>query len=236
MKNTKRSFNQELLDLGPSYYTQEEYEDCLKQLSRIGRFLGGNKATLQTFSKLPKPHTILEVGCGGGEFALQLAKQFPQAHVVGIDISSDAIAFAKKRLQETSLKNVRFDVSSSTLPFPPNSFDVVTSTLVCHHLTDEQLIEFLKNSYQIAKIGMIINDLHRHWLASWGFALIARIFFRNRLIMHDGLLSIKRAFKRQDWIDYLQAAEIPLEHCSITWHWAFRWVISIDTTSKKSKI
>lgn len=233
MKNNQRSCQQELLDLGPSYYTKKEYDDCLIQLARIGRFLGGNKATLQTFYKNPKPHTILDVGCGGGQFAIQLAKEFPNAQIVGIDISAEAIEFAKKQLPETLTQRVKFEVSSTTkLPFPPDSFDVVTSTLVCHHLTDDQLIKFLKNSYQIANHSIIINDLHRHWLAYSGFALIAKMFFRNRLIYYDGLLSIKRSFKKQEWIDYLITAEIPLERCSICWHWAFRWVLSIDTSAK----
>lgn len=233
MKNSKRSNELELLDLGPSYYTQDEYEECLNQLDRIGRYLGGNQATLKTFHKLPEAHSILDVGCGGGHFTIELAKQFPKAQVVGIDISHEAIAFARKKQQDANVRNVLFEVPSSTeLSYPPNSFDIVTATLVCHHLKDDQLIEFLKKSYQIAKKTVIINDLHRHWLAYLSFTLIAKPMFRNRLIFHDGLLSIKRAFKKEDWIEYLKAAEIPIEYCSITWHWAFRWVVRIDTSHK----
>lgn len=228
MKMNDRSEEQELLDLGPMHYTQEEYADCLVQLSRIGRFLGGDKATLKTLNKHDKPETILEVGCGGGQFTLQLAKQFPQAQVLGIDISSDAIEFAKAQLIKKPIDNVSFDLCSAKLDFPPNSFDVITTTLVCHHLNDEQLVDFLKNAYQISKKRIVINDLHRHALAYWGFAFISGLFFRNRLIYHDGLLSIKRAFKKKDWVAYLKAAEIPLEQCSITWHWAFRWVVCIE--------
>lgn len=231
MKFNKRSYEQELLDLG--LYSKEEYEDCLHQLARIGHFLGGNKATLKTLFKLPNPQTILDVGCGGGQFTLEVAKQFPKAKVIGIDISSQAIEFAQKQPEASSLANLQFNISSSPqLTFNANSFDVVTSTLVCHHLDDDQLIDFLKRSYQIAKKAIILNDLHRHWLAYSSFALIAKLFFPNRLILHDGLLSIKRAFKKQDWVNYLIAAEIPLECCSITWHWAFRWILYIDTSSK----
>lgn len=233
MKIKERSYEPELLDLGPSYYTKEEYEDCLHQLDRIGRYLGGNKATLKILHKLPKPHSILDVGCGGGHFTIELAKQFPEAQVVGIDISNEAITFARKKLQNANIENILFEVpSSNQLLYSPNSFDIVTSTLVCHHLNDDQLIDFLKKSYHIASKTMIINDLHRHWLAYLSFALIAKPAFCNRLIFHDGLLSIKRAFKKQEWIDYLKAAEIPIEHCSITWHWAFRWVLRIDTSHK----
>lgn len=227
MKN--RSSQKELIDLGPPYYTDEEYDECLDQLGRIGRFLGGNRASLRTFKKMPKFNTILDIGCGGGQFSILLAKQFPEAQILGIDISSTAIAFAQKRFQETMLNNIQFEVCSD----PQNQFDVVTATLVCHHLDDKSLIEFLKKSYQIAKNNIIINDLHRHWLAYFGFSLLSKCFFRNRLICHDGLLSIKKSFKKKDWISYLTQAGIPLERCSIKWHWAFRWIVQINASGKQ---
>jgi 2-polyprenyl-3-methyl-5-hydroxy-6-metoxy-1,4-benzoquinol methylase len=233
MKNSRRSYEPELLDLGPSHYSEDEYKECLHQLKRIGCILGGDQATLNTFRKFPPPDTILDVGCGGGHFTIELARQFPAAHVVGVDISPQAIEFAQARLQEAALNNVEFSLApTEKLSYPPNSFDHVTATLVCHHLDDDALIDFLKRAYQVATKSIILNDLHRHWLAYSAFSLIAKPLFRNRLIVNDGLLSIQRGFKKQDWIGYLEAAEIPLEDCSITWHWAFRWVICIDTTSK----
>ncbi|PJD95779.1 MAG: hypothetical protein CK425_07695 [Parachlamydia sp.] len=232
-RNSQRSSELELLDLGPSYYSQEEYTGCLHQLARIGRFLGGDKATLDVFTRFPAPSSILDVGCGGGQFTLQLAEKFPQAQVTGIDISSQAIDFAQKQLEETQLTNVTFEIPPSVhLLYPANSFDVVTATLVCHHMEDAQLIDFLRKAYAVATHRIILNDLHRHWLAYLGFFLIAKPCFANRLIAHDGLLSIKRAFKKKDWIHFLQAAGIPLEQCSITWHWAFRWVVCINTSDK----
>jgi len=233
--NSQRSCAPELLDLGPSYYSQDEYTACLHQLARIGHLLGGDKATLNAFNRFPPPSSILDVGCGGGQFTIKLAKEFSKAHVTGIDISSQAIEFAQKRLEETQLTNVAFEIPPSVqLSYPSNSFDVVTATLVCHHMHATDLIDFLKRAYEVASQRIILNDLHRHWLAYLGFGLIAKPFFSNRLITHDGLLSIKRAFKKQDWIDSLQAAGIPLEQCSITWHWAFRWIVCIDTSAKAS--
>lgn len=227
---TGRSYEPEILDLGPSHYSQEEYDDCMVQLARIGKLLGGDKASLQMFYNLPKVGTILDVGCGGGTFAIELARKFPHVEITGIDISPQAIKFANKQLKGKNLNNVHFEVPSNLESFASHSFDVVTSTLVCHHLNDEQLIDFLRQSYRVAKQAVVINDLHRHWLAYSSFRIIAQIFFPNRLIYHDGLLSIKRAFKKHEWIKYLNAAGIPLEQCSISWHWAFRWVVCIDTS------
>ncbi len=219
----------EWLDLGPSYYTDEEYRECLLQLGRIGRYLGGDQATFWAFKSLKNPpQSILDVGCGGGQLAIRLAKLYPQAIIKGIDLSEPAIDFAKDSLQKQKphLQNVEFQVTPSPkLNEPPKSFDVVTTTLVCHHLSDDEIIDFFKRSLSVAKEAVIINDLHRHTLARCTFSTIAPLFFPNRLIRHDGLLSIKRAFKRSDWLKYLNAAQIPPQAWSLTWHWAFRWIL-----------
>lgn len=227
MKISERLIQSEWIDLGPSHYTPKEYEDCLFQLDRVGRFLGGDKATLQAFSRLKQiPQSILDVGCGGGHFTIRLAQRFPSAKVVGIDISQEAIQYAKKAPGSSI---VNFHVPSSpTLDYPPESFDVITSTLVCHHLSDAEIVTFLKQAYRTARVAVVINDLHRHPLAILGYSLIAPILFPNRIVYHDGILSIKRSFTYQDWVAYLKAANIPLHQCRITWHWAFRWIVYIN--------
>lgn len=214
------------MDLGPAHYTPEEYRDCLIQLGRIGRFLGGDRATLWAFSKLPKaPTSILDVGCGGGQMTLKLAHRYPKAKVRGIDLSKEAINFAKA--QATPLpRNLKFSICKTPeLVEPQKSVDVLTSTLVCHHLSDDEIIDFLKRSMIIAREAVIFNDLHRHPLATAIFSAIAPLCFRNRLIFNDGLLSIKKAFKREDLLAYLEAAKIPQKAFSLTWHFHFRWIL-----------
>ncbi len=236
---SQRSYQLEWIDLGPAYYTADEYRQCLYQLDRIGRFLGGDRATFLALQQLKTPlNSILDVGCGGGLFTMRLATHYPQARVLGIDISPEAIAFAQEHLNQfnTPLTNIEFSVPSTPqLDHFSESFDVVTSTLVCHHLSDTELISFLQQACRIANRAVILNDLHRYPLASIGFATLVPIFFRNRLIWHDGLLSIRRAFTRQDWLFYLDRAGIDQEYYTITWHWAFRWVVTIDTAAMKNQ-
>ncbi|MGK5595652.1 MAG: methyltransferase domain-containing protein [Parachlamydiaceae bacterium] len=223
----KRSAQLELLDLGPSVYREDEYQDCLHQLSKIGKWLGGDRITLDAFSQLETPQSILEVGCGGGHFTAKLGEMFPHANVLGIDLSSSAIAYAKS--QALNRSNVQFvQVSSPQLEFAPNSFDILTTTLVCHHMDDGEIVDFLKKAYVIASKCILINDLHRNWFAYAGFSLLAKFFFANRLVIHDGPLSIKRSFKKADWLSYLQQAGIPPHKYSLTWHWPFRWLLKID--------
>lgn len=216
----------ELMDLGPAHYTSEEYNDCLFQLGRSGRLLGGDRATLWAFKQLPKaPTSILDVGCGGGQMALKLAQRYPKAKVRGIDLSEEAIAFAKAQAIPHP-RNLKFSICKTPeLREPAKSVDVVTSTLVCHHLSDDEIIDFLKRSLAIAKEAVILNDLHRHSLATALFSALAPLCFRNRLFCHDGRLSIQRAFKRRDLLAYLDAAKIPQKAFSLTWHCPFRWIL-----------
>jgi 2-polyprenyl-3-methyl-5-hydroxy-6-metoxy-1,4-benzoquinol methylase len=226
----KKRLNQpEWIDLGPHYYTQKEYQDCLYQLDRIGRFLGGDQASFWAFKQIPGSiKSILDVGCGGGLFTQRLAKNYPQCQATGIDISQTAIQFANEQLDPLLSSRVNFiRPSSPRLDYPPDSFDVVTTTLVCHHLKDEEIIDFLQKACSVASKGVIINDLHRHFLATASFSCMAPLFFRNRLIIHDGLISIRKAFKKSDWISYLKTACIPPQAYSITWHPFFRWIIII---------
>ncbi|HSR31699.1 MAG TPA: class I SAM-dependent methyltransferase [Anaerolineae bacterium] len=69
---------------------------------------------------------VLEVGCGVGFTACEIGKQYG-ARVVGIDLSENMIANAKKRAQSLSLNDlVEFRVGDVTeLPFDDGSFDVV---------------------------------------------------------------------------------------------------------------
>lgn len=215
----QRSHEKEWMDLGPPFYTPDEYEDALCQLARIGRYLGGNRASFWAFDQI-RPHSILDVGCGGGFLAILLGKKYPQAQVFGIDVSEQAIAFAKR---QAAPPNVTFAVSSQLKPV-----DVITATLVCHHMSDEELIQFLKQAYQLAEKAIILNDLHRNCLAIIGFWIVSRLFFRNRMVQHDGILSIRRSLTRSEWQERLKAANIPPERYSLTWHWAFRWIVWIQ--------
>lgn len=234
----ERSQELEIIDQGAEHYTPEEYDDCLYKLDKIGRFLGGDRANFLALQKLRlDPRSILDVGCGGGLFAISLSKSYPKARIVGIDIAEDAIAFARKQLHKITASHARDHISfvymdSKLLRYDPESFDVVMSTLMCHHLTDEGIVKFLKQAYAIAKDVVVINDLHRHWLASLSYRIAAPLFFPNRLIFYDGLLSIRHGFKWCDWESYLLQAEIPGHQIAISWNWAFRWIITIDKRIK----
>lgn len=232
MWQNERATEPEILDLGPDYYTSVEYNQCLKLLSRINRFLGGFQATYLAFKKIKKiPQSILEVGCGGGYQCYRLHKQFPQAEIIGIDLSEQAIQHAQIHLPESCKHKVSFrQQKEKKLDYPDSSFDVVTTTLVCHHMADAELIQFFQESYRVCKIAVVINDLHRHFMAYLGFSLIAPFVFPNRLIWYDGRLSVRRAFRKKEWQQLLEKAGFDKGRYTLCWHWPFRWTLTLEKT------
>jgi 2-polyprenyl-3-methyl-5-hydroxy-6-metoxy-1,4-benzoquinol methylase len=227
-----RSTQPEILDLGPNSFTKEEYDQCLKILDKVGRWLGGDRATLHYFSKMSeKPSSVLDVGCGGGHFAIRLAKNYPETQVLGIDINPYAIEFAKSQLaaMQRPPSNVTFELKSAgELDEAEKCFDVVLACLMCHHFSDSELVSFIQQASLIARKKVIINDLQRSYFAWLAFKWISPILFSNRVAIHDGLLSIRKSFTRKEWKNYLMQAGIDPSRYTIKWHWAFRWVVEIN--------
>jgi 2-polyprenyl-3-methyl-5-hydroxy-6-metoxy-1,4-benzoquinol methylase len=223
-----RSEEKELIDLGGAHYTEQEFIDCQKKLFRVNRLLGTFKSTLKILKKLKSTHSIMDVGCGGGLFILNLSRYLPKIKFIGNDISLPAISLAlqERKNMGISESHVQFQLlPEPKLPSEENSVDIVLATMVCHHMSDSELITFLKQAINTAKDRVIINDLHRQTIAYGFYYLFSSLLFSNRLITHDGLISIKRGFKRHEWQYLLNQAEI--KHYKIKWCFPFLWRITL---------
>lgn len=225
MKNLllrERSREKELLDLGSAFYSSKEYIHCQKILFKINRLLGFFSYTKRIIKQL-KPASVLDAGCGGGLFILNLGSCFPSIHFTGCDISTDAISMAEREFINYPQNNVSFNLQPQlTLNLPENSVDILMATLVCHHIEDKELTGFLHEALQISRKAVLINDLHRHVIPYFFYKLFSPVF-GNRLINHDGLISIKRGFTRKEWCLLLEQSKI--EHFTIKWRFPFCWSV-----------
>jgi 2-polyprenyl-3-methyl-5-hydroxy-6-metoxy-1,4-benzoquinol methylase len=222
----ERSQEKELLDLGPEHYSAAEYSECLKNLFQINKLLGFYRDTVKILKTFYTKASILDIGCGGGLFLLHLSRRFPQMQMTGSEISPAAVQIAQQSLQSWQQKHSALQVSfeqqeQNELTLVPNSVDIILITLVCHHLKEAELVNFLKQAHTAAAQAVVINDLHRHWLAHMLYGLFCPLFFKNRLINHDGLISIRRGFIRQDWQRIL--AQAGLQNYRLKWCFPFRW-------------
>ncbi|MFK8059893.1 MAG: methyltransferase domain-containing protein [Polaribacter sp.] len=229
---SKRSDKEELMDdfsIGGDYL-----RDVLDKLENINRWLGGNLVTVNSLKKVLKNHqknqeiVIADIGCGHGDILRDVAKfgrkKGYKFKLIGIDANPAAIEYANELSTEfPELSFIVEDIFSDD--FKNRQFDVVLATLFFHHFKEKPLVSFLEDTLKHTQKAIIVNDLHRHKLAYYLFKLLS-LFIKNKMIIHDGLVSVLRGFKRKDlekMSNKLRQAQFDKFETQISWKWAFRW-------------
>jgi SAM-dependent methyltransferase len=213
----------------------QSYEECLRELDRVGRILGGHRASLRVFQdwsrswKKNEIIRVLDVGCGSGYFGQVLTKAFPQLQVHGVEVEFRALDYARK-LASSLPPQLASRLSFGALPGPDlkplPTFDYCVANLVAHHIPDEGLPRFLSELASKSQRAFLLNDLHRHRVADWSFRGLSRVAFKNEMIRHDGPISVRRAFVRRDFEKAFQEAGLLKEgQLQISWSFPFRWMV-----------
>ncbi len=85
-------------------------------------------------------HDILDVACGPGGWALNVAFEYPDTKVTGIDLSERMVVYAQAHAQVRRLDNVFFRVMSVLKPldFPDASFDLVNARALVGLMTPQR--------------------------------------------------------------------------------------------------
>ena len=226
-----RSYEKELLDRDDIPFN--DIKRNMQELEYINTNLGGHKITLDGFKKIytgPEENilSICEIGCGGGDNLKVIDKWCKKnkipVRLIGIDINKDCIDYAKENC--IGIHNIEFIISDYKLArFNREKPAIIFSSLFCHHLNDEQFVEMLQWSKLNSRIGFFINDLHRHFLAYYSIKLLTGLFSKSYLVKNDAPLSVRRGFKKKELKSLLEKAGI--ENYTITWKWAFRWLVLV---------
>lgn len=231
MNMTQRSYEKELLDQDNIPFS--DILATMKELNVVNTLLGGHNITRKGVAffldKIPSSKTlaIAEIGSGGGDnlsavrsFLLKKNRQFS---LTGVDIKAECIQYA----QQHNPSDIHWICSDyRTAQWPNGKPDIIFSSLFCHHFTDEQMTEQLKWLRANSNAGFFINDLHRHPLAYHSIRILTKLFSKSHLVINDAPLSVRRSFRKDDWVRLLDATGI--NNYRITWHWAFRYLICVQ--------
>lgn len=85
--------------------------------------------------QLAKGTRMLDVGCGSGRIINQLAKQYPNSEFTGMDLSPEAIGYARDEAAQKGLRNTEFiirDLSDFHETAMPEVFDFITTFDAIH--------------------------------------------------------------------------------------------------------
>jgi ubiquinone/menaquinone biosynthesis C-methylase UbiE len=107
----------------------------------------------------PADARILDLGCGTGQLAAQLAKRVPHGTVLGVDPAEEMIRVARRQHRR---KNLSFEVGcSDAIPAGAGAFDVIVSTISFHHWV--RPVESLREVARVLRRGgrLLILDFCR---------------------------------------------------------------------------
>jgi SAM-dependent methyltransferase len=221
---TKRANLIELMDMPCSY---EELRSCLHDIARVNRLTFAQRPTLGWLEELvaagpalSAPLRIVDVGCGYGDTLRKIdrwaTKRGVPVRLTGIDLNPDAIRAAREATP--SSQQIEWLVGDALADHTKGPIDVVICSLLTHHLTNSQIVLFLRWMEQTARRGWFIDDLHRKPIPYHLFRLWARWTDWHPFVKNDGPVSIRRSFVAEDWQGLCAAAEIGEESVSIREH------------------
>lgn len=91
------------------------------------------------------------MGCGTGALLITTKNKYPNVDATGIDADAKILNIAQQKIKKNNLSIKLIKASADKLPFSDDSFDVVVSTLVFHHLPAEIKKQALKEAHRVLK-------------------------------------------------------------------------------------
>jgi 2-polyprenyl-3-methyl-5-hydroxy-6-metoxy-1,4-benzoquinol methylase len=211
---------------------QSRHWHALRGLARINWLSGSAGILWPSIRQLAEessgqPLRVLDVACGAGDLCIALhhraARQGLSLELEGVDISPQALGYARKRAEAASAKVQFFqqDVLSGGLP---SDYDVVFSSLFLHHLNEEQAVNLLRAMARTARKLLLISDLAR---SRWGWAaayLVTRLVTASDVVHTDGPRSVEGAFTPEEALDLVNRAG--LQNATVVRRWPFRFLLT----------
>jgi len=158
------------------------YYDIFVNVLSLGQMHRLREMTAE-LAQIKPGDSVLDVGCGTGSVTIPAKiRAGLNGQAAGIDPSPEMIAVARRKAARKELA-IDFRVGViEDLPYPDASFDVVTSSLMIHHLTEDLQVRGLAEIYRVLKPGgrILIADFMRPNTSFFGQ-------FTSALSMHHGL-------------------------------------------------
>ena len=222
--SNRRTDQIELLDT--DQISSIELHQNLRDIARLNRLTGTTRALITMVKPLAQrkasgePLTVLDLGTGAGDLTTAFQQQFPMIRVIGADLWLDVLDYARQH--GAAQHWVQLD--GGHLPFCDGAIDVICCSQTAHHLSPDALIATLLEMRRVSRLGFLLLDLDRAYLARETIWLLTRLMSKNRLTRHDGPLSAERAYTIAEVTTLAKSVEIELKMSRIfPFRWLGRW-------------
>ena len=184
------------------------HRTALNAMARINSLAFTHRTYWKTIHAMAKRQSpvrlrVLDVACGGGDVATRLALLAQHAElpvtVDGCDISPTAMSHAQE-LADSMRAPCRFFQFDVLRDKWPTDYDVITTSLFLHHLSNFDAVEVLARMAAATRQAVLVNDLIRsragYFLARFGAPLLTR----SPIVHFDAPRSVAGAFTSKELI------------------------------------
>ena len=198
--------------------TPAEVAASLGDLRRINRWFGGIATTEEMIGRVAREInqsslSLLEVAAGSG-YVLETARQRLQRRGLSLQVTS-----LDRAASHLSNGNRAVAGDALALPFRDASFDLLSCNLFAHHLSPQELVQFVDEALRVCRVAVLINDLVRHPL-HLSLVYAGMPLYRSRLTRHDAPASVRQAYTPEEMQTLL--AQTSAARVEIHRHYLFR--------------
>ena len=187
-------------DEGQLIRTLDQFHGINRLFSRVRGLL---KKTILADMEPGRGYHLIDLGAGACDipvWLLQTAKRRGlDLRVTAIDADPRVVRYARERYGSVAglciLEHDALDLESLA------PFDYVFANHFLHHLPDKAVHQVLADATRLARRGFVFSDLKRSPWSHLAFSVIARVY-RDSFAREDGLLSIRKGFRKGDFADF----------------------------------
>ncbi len=210
-------------------------ERSLRDVALANRLFGGRRAVVREVSRLlTSEHahatiSLLDLGTGLGDIpnAAQrvAARRGLELRTIGLELTP--------RLARAARSSCSAVVAGSamSLPFADRSVDIVTCSQVLHHFEGAEAEQLLRECTRVARVGVVIGDLRRSWLAVAGLWATSFALGFHPVSRHDGVVSILRGYTPKELARLIEKVthQHPVVRRALGWRVTATWTVAITS-------
>ncbi len=190
----------------------------------------------QLLEATPDQARVLDIGSGPGYLPLALAERRPQWEIHAVDASADMVDMAQKRARAQNLAHqVHFQSGTAcALPFPDNTFELVCSHYLLHHLDHPETM--LREAYRVTAPGgwIAVKDLKRSgpWTRHLVLAFCRHVLRYSESQIKTSADSLEAAFTKQEIAATL--ADLKWPKATVRSSGPLEWILLVQKSSARS--